>query len=74
MTNHVPDPSLAAEVSAPSPSVQRRHQVPMEVPMAMANPLPFASMMATIGRPVIVPRDADEDEGLKHFEQVSPHS
>jgi len=39
--------------------------------MPMANPLPFASMMATIGRPVIVPRDADEDEGLKHFEQVS---
>ena len=39
--------------------------------MAMANPLPFASMMAAIGRPIIVPHDVDEDEGLKHFEQVS---
>ncbi|KAJ3594407.1 hypothetical protein NHX12_003714 [Muraenolepis orangiensis] len=58
-----------AEASAPSPSIQRRHQKPMDVSMPMANSLPFASIMAAIGRPVILPHDVDEDEGLKHFEQ-----
>lgn len=44
----------------------------MEVPVAMNNPLPFpSSMLAPISRPNTVPHDTDEDEGLKHFEQVS---
>lgn len=62
---------LDAEVSIPSPSIQLPQQKPMEVPLAMNNPLPFPSnMMAPIGRPTTVPHDTDEDEGLKHFEQV----
>ena len=62
---------FCAEISAPSPSVQLP-QKPMEVPVAMNNPLPFSSsIMAPIGRPIAVPHDTDEDEGLKHFEQVS---
>ncbi len=60
------------EVSAPSSTVQLPPQKPMEVPVAMNNPLPFpSSMLAPIGRPTAVPHDTDEDEGLKHFEQVS---
>lgn len=60
------------EVSAPSPTVQLPQQKPMEVPVAMNNPLPFpSSMLAPISRPTTVPHDTDEDEGLKHFEQVS---
>lgn len=40
--------------------------------MAMNNPLPFtSSMLAPISRPTTVPHETDEDEGLKHFEQVS---
>ncbi|XP_076601121.1 GRB10-interacting GYF protein 2 isoform X1 [Chaetodon auriga] len=59
-----------AEVSAPSPAVQLPQQKPVEVPVAMNNPLPFpSSILAPIGRPTTVPHDTDEDEGLKHFEQ-----
>uniref|UniRef100_A0A3Q1FKJ3 GRB10 interacting GYF protein 2 n=1 Tax=Acanthochromis polyacanthus TaxID=80966 RepID=A0A3Q1FKJ3_9TELE len=59
-----------AEVSAPSPTIQLPQQKPIEVPVAMNNPLPFpSSIMAPIGRPTTVPHDTDEDEGLKHFEQ-----
>ncbi|XP_062284647.1 GRB10-interacting GYF protein 2 [Scomber scombrus] len=59
-----------AEVSAASSTVQLPQQKPVEVPVAMNNPLPFPSnMMAPIGRPTTVPHDTDEDEGLKHFEQ-----
>ncbi|XP_069548072.1 GRB10-interacting GYF protein 2 isoform X3 [Brachyistius frenatus] len=59
-----------AEVSAPSPIVQLLPQKPIEVPVAMNNPLSFSSsIMAPIGRPIPVPHDTDEDEGLKHFEQ-----
>ncbi|CAJ1072284.1 GRB10-interacting GYF protein 2 isoform X1 [Xyrichtys novacula] len=58
------------EVSAPSPTVQLPQQKPMEVPVAINNPLPFpSSILAPIGRPTAVPHDTDEDEGLKHFEQ-----
>ncbi|XP_037644092.1 GRB10-interacting GYF protein 2 isoform X9 [Sebastes umbrosus] len=65
--NHIS--TTLAEVSAPSPIIQLP-QKPMEVPVAMNNPLPFpASIMAPIGRPTAVPHDTDEDEGLKHFEQ-----
>ncbi|XP_059200839.1 GRB10-interacting GYF protein 2 isoform X2 [Centropristis striata] len=65
--NHIS--TTHAEVSAPSPSVQLP-QKPMEVSVAMNNPLPFSSsIMAPIGRPTAVPHDTDEDEGLKHFEQ-----
>ncbi|XP_049453433.1 GRB10-interacting GYF protein 2 isoform X2 [Epinephelus fuscoguttatus] len=65
--NHIS--TTLAEVSAPSPSIQLP-QKPMEVPVAMNNPLPFSSnLMAPIGRPTAVPHDTDEDEGLKHFEQ-----
>lgn len=63
---------LFAEVPAPSPAVQLPQQKPVEVPVAMNNPLPFpSSMLAPISRPTTVPHDTDEDEGLKHFEQVS---
>ncbi|XP_053186276.1 GRB10-interacting GYF protein 2 isoform X2 [Scomber japonicus] len=59
-----------AEVSAPSSTVQLPQQKPVEIPVAMNNPLPFPSnMMAPIGRPTTVTHDTDEDEGLKHFEQ-----
>ncbi|XP_041848117.1 GRB10-interacting GYF protein 2 isoform X1 [Melanotaenia boesemani] len=59
-----------AEVSAPLTTVQLPQQKPIEVPVAMNNPLPFPStIMAPIGRPITVPHDTDEDEGLKHFEQ-----
>ncbi|XP_023149331.1 GRB10-interacting GYF protein 2 isoform X4 [Amphiprion ocellaris] len=59
-----------AEVSAPSPTIQLPQQKPIEVPVAMNNPLPFpSSIMDPIGRPTTVPHDTDEDEGLKHFEQ-----
>ncbi|XP_067330133.1 GRB10-interacting GYF protein 2 isoform X2 [Channa argus] len=59
-----------AEVSSPSPSVQLPQQKPMEVHVAMKNPLPFPSTVITpIGRPTTVPHDTDEDEGLTHFEQ-----
>lgn len=62
---------LFAEVPALSPAVQPQ-QKPMEVPVAMNNPLPFpSSMLAPISRPTTVPHDTDEDEGLKHFERVS---
>uniref|UniRef100_A0A7N6FBI8 GYF domain-containing protein n=1 Tax=Anabas testudineus TaxID=64144 RepID=A0A7N6FBI8_ANATE len=58
------------KVSAPSPSIQLPLQKPMEVPVAMNNPLPFPSnVLAPIGRPTTVSHDTDEDEGLKHFEQ-----
>lgn len=61
-----------AEVSAPSPAVQLPQQKNMEVPVVMNNPLPFPSnILAPIGRPTAVPHDTDEDEGLKHFEQVN---
>uniref|UniRef100_A0AAQ6INZ0 GYF domain-containing protein n=1 Tax=Anabas testudineus TaxID=64144 RepID=A0AAQ6INZ0_ANATE len=57
-------------ISAPSPSIQLPLQKPMEVPVAMNNPLPFPSnVLAPIGRPTTVSHDTDEDEGLKHFEQ-----
>uniref|UniRef100_A0A8C4GEY1 GYF domain-containing protein n=1 Tax=Dicentrarchus labrax TaxID=13489 RepID=A0A8C4GEY1_DICLA len=57
-------------LSAPSPTVPLPQQKPMEVPVAMNNPLPFPSnLLAPIGRPTTVPHDTDEDEGLKHFEQ-----
>ncbi|XP_062336777.1 GRB10-interacting GYF protein 2 isoform X1 [Osmerus eperlanus] len=58
------------EVSAPSPSVQQ--QKALEVPLAMSTPnkLPYnTGIMAPICRPSAMPQDADEDEGLKHFEQ-----
>uniref|UniRef100_A0A3P8SB58 GRB10 interacting GYF protein 2 n=1 Tax=Amphiprion percula TaxID=161767 RepID=A0A3P8SB58_AMPPE len=59
-----------AEVSAPSPTIQLPQQKPIEVPVAMNNPLPFpSSIMEPIGRPTTVSHDTDEDEGLKHFEQ-----
>ncbi|XP_044223708.1 GRB10-interacting GYF protein 2 isoform X5 [Thunnus albacares] len=59
-----------AEVSVPSSTVQLPQQKPVEVPVAMNNPLPFpSSIMAPISRPTTVPHDTDEDEGLKHFEQ-----
>uniref|UniRef100_A0A671Z0A0 GRB10 interacting GYF protein 2 n=1 Tax=Sparus aurata TaxID=8175 RepID=A0A671Z0A0_SPAAU len=58
------------EVSAPSPAIQLPQQKPMEIPVAMNNPLSFStSMLAPIGRPTAVPHDTDEDEGLKHFER-----
>lgn len=61
-----------AEVSAPSPAIQLPQRKPMEVPLAMPNPMPFhTSVIAPIGRPSTLPPDTDEDEGLKHFEQVS---
>lgn len=64
--------SLHSEVSVPSSSVHLPQQKPVEVPVAMSNPSPFtSSIMAPIGRPTTVPHDTDEDEGLKHFEQVS---
>ncbi|XP_047446057.1 GRB10-interacting GYF protein 2 isoform X2 [Mugil cephalus] len=62
--------STTLAVSAPSPTVQLLQQKPIDVPVAMNNPLPFpSSIMAPIGRPTTVPQDTDEDEGLKHFEQ-----
>ncbi|XP_026230016.1 GRB10-interacting GYF protein 2 isoform X3 [Anabas testudineus] len=62
--------STTLTVSAPSPSIQLPLQKPMEVPVAMNNPLPFPSnVLAPIGRPTTVSHDTDEDEGLKHFEQ-----
>ncbi|XP_026169712.1 GRB10-interacting GYF protein 2 isoform X2 [Mastacembelus armatus] len=58
------------EVSAPSPSVQLPQQKPMEVPVALNNPMPFSSsIMPPISRPTTVPHETDEDERLKHFEQ-----
>lgn len=60
-----------AEVSAPSPTIQLPQQKPIEVPVAVNNPLPFpSSIMAPFGRPTTVSHDTDEDEGLKHLEQV----
>ncbi|KAM4550965.1 GRB10-interacting GYF protein 2 isoform 5-T5 [Odontesthes bonariensis] len=62
--------STAPAVSAPSPTVQLPQQKPIEVSVALNNPLPFPSnIMAPIGRPTSVPHETDEDEGLKHFEQ-----
>ncbi|XP_041805444.1 GRB10-interacting GYF protein 2 isoform X2 [Chelmon rostratus] len=62
--------STLAEVSTTSPTVQLLQQKPVEVPVAMNNPLPFpSSILAPIGRPTTLPHDTDEDEGLKHFEQ-----
>uniref|UniRef100_A0A4W6DLX7 GRB10 interacting GYF protein 2 n=1 Tax=Lates calcarifer TaxID=8187 RepID=A0A4W6DLX7_LATCA len=67
---HISTTLAGGVLSAPSPSIQLPQQKPMEVPMAMNNPLPFSStVMAPIGRPTSVPHDTDEDEGLKHFEQ-----
>lgn len=59
-----------AEVSAPSPTIQLPQQKPIEVPVAVNNPLPFpSSIIAPFGRPTTVSHDTDEDEGLKHLEQ-----
>uniref|UniRef100_A0A673CBQ1 GYF domain-containing protein n=1 Tax=Sphaeramia orbicularis TaxID=375764 RepID=A0A673CBQ1_9TELE len=70
MSNTVNIDWSSTEVSAPAPAVQLPQPKPMEVPVAMTNPLPFpSSIMAPIGRPTTVPHDTDEDEGLKHFEQ-----
>uniref|UniRef100_H3DCQ0 GRB10 interacting GYF protein 2 n=1 Tax=Tetraodon nigroviridis TaxID=99883 RepID=H3DCQ0_TETNG len=45
-------------------------QKPMEIPVAMNNPLAFSSsVLAPISRPSTVIHDTDEDEGLKHLEQ-----
>ncbi|XP_057713304.1 GRB10-interacting GYF protein 2 isoform X1 [Corythoichthys intestinalis] len=58
--------STHTEVRTPLSTIQK----PMEVPLAMNNPLPFSSsVLAPIGRPAAMPQDTDEDEGLKHFEQ-----
>lgn len=52
--------------------MQLPQQKPIEVPKAVANPLPFPSiMLAPISRPATMSHDTDEDEGLKHFEQVT---
>lgn len=60
-----------AEVSVPSSSVHLQQHKPMEVPVAMNNSSSFtSSRIAPISRPTTVPHDTDEDEGLKHFEQV----
>lgn len=43
--------------------------------MVMNNPLPFPSnILASIRRPTTLPHDTDEDERLKHFEQVRKKS
>ncbi|XP_075877522.1 GRB10-interacting GYF protein 2 isoform X4 [Nelusetta ayraudi] len=66
--NHIS--TALTEVSASAPSLQLPQQKPMEVPKAVANPLPFpTSMLAPISRPAAMLHDTDEDEGLKHFEQ-----
>ncbi|XP_047224490.1 GRB10-interacting GYF protein 2 isoform X2 [Girardinichthys multiradiatus] len=58
------------EVSAPSSTVHLSQQKPVEVAMAINNPLPYTSnILAPISRPTTVTNDTDEDEGLKHFEQ-----
>ncbi|XP_038145203.1 GRB10-interacting GYF protein 2 isoform X2 [Cyprinodon tularosa] len=58
------------EASAPSSTVHLPQQKPVEVPVAMSNPLLYTSNIVTpISRPTTVTNDADEDEGLKHFEQ-----
>ncbi|KAM4728956.1 GRB10-interacting GYF protein 2 isoform 5-T5 [Anableps anableps] len=58
------------EVAAPSSTVHLPQQKPLEIPVAINNPLPYASnIIAPISRPTTVTHDTDEDEGLKHFEQ-----
>lgn len=47
------------------------HPKPVEVPLAVPDALPFPkSIMLPIGQLAAMATDADEDEGLKHFEQV----
>lgn len=60
------------EVSAPSSTVHLPQQKPIEISVAINNALPYtANIIAPISRPTTVTHDTDEDEGLKHFEQVS---
>uniref|UniRef100_A0A671Z0I5 GRB10 interacting GYF protein 2 n=1 Tax=Sparus aurata TaxID=8175 RepID=A0A671Z0I5_SPAAU len=67
---HISTTLAGGILSAPSPAIQLPQQKPMEIPVAMNNPLSFStSMLAPIGRPTAVPHDTDEDEGLKHFER-----
>ncbi|KAM7400621.1 hypothetical protein PAMA_005017 [Pampus argenteus] len=70
MSNSMSLPMTHISTTLPEVSVSSSTVQPMEVPVAMNNPLPFpSSIMAPIGRPTAVPHDADEDEGLKHFER-----
>lgn len=47
------------------------HPKPAEVPVAVPDALPFPkSIVSHIGQLAAMATDADEDEGLKHFEQV----
>ncbi|XP_053739946.1 GRB10-interacting GYF protein 2 isoform X3 [Synchiropus splendidus] len=62
--------STPLTVSAPSPTIHQPQHKPIEAPLPMKNHQPFSSsLLAHIGRPTAVLHDADEDEGLKHFEQ-----
>lgn len=47
------------------------HPKPVEVPVAVPDALPFPnSVVPPISQHATMVTDADEDEGLKHFEQV----
>lgn len=47
------------------------HPKPVEVPVAKPDALPFPkSIVPPAGQLAAMASDADEDEGLKHFEQV----
>lgn len=67
-----------SDLPSPSPSVlppqpvasQSQQPKPVEVPVAVPAALPYKSIIAPIGQPTAMPPDTDEDEGLKHFEQV----
>ncbi|KAK7945620.1 hypothetical protein WMY93_001348 [Mugilogobius chulae] len=51
-------------------TVQLSHKKTMACPVATNTSLPFSTnVMAPISRPTTVSHEADEDEGLKHFEQ-----
>ncbi|XP_041918277.1 GRB10-interacting GYF protein 2 isoform X3 [Alosa sapidissima] len=65
-------PAPIPTLPPPQPTQPPQPTLPqsLEIPAAVPTNLPFtAGVMAPIGRPGAMPHDADEDEGLKHFEQ-----
>ena len=60
-------PSPTPKATLPQPALPQ----PLEKPAAVPIGLPFTALgMPPFGRPGGMPHFADEDEGLKHFEQV----
>jgi len=69
----LPDLPLSTPSVLPVQSVptQTQQVKPLEMPVTVAPVLPHSKgIVGPFSRPSALPSDMDEDEGLKHFEQV----